>query len=296
MHFFIELFNNILSVFRTIQIKDFVDIIAITLLIFSLFRLVRETRAEQLLKGVVALLAVYFISSVFGLTMMTSLMRLLFEFSVLIIAIIFQPEIRKALERIGQSNFGHRYLSFFFSKNKTDEQIRNIKRSIINAADAAAVFSRSKTGALIVFEREVKLSDIADSGTVLNSEPSVALFGNIFYNKAPLHDGAAIIRDGKIYAAGCILPLTDNKKVDINLGTRHRAALGMSELSDAVILVVSEETGNISLAVNGRLQRDFDRESLIAQLDALLVDDTKIYVKNSSRFSLKKKEENNDEK
>ena len=294
MHVLTELFNNILAVFRTIQVKDFIDIIAITFIIFSLFKLVRETRAEQLLKGVVVLIAVYLISIIFKLTMMENLMRLLFEFSVLIIAIIFQPEIRKALERIGQNNIGRNFLSFIFYKGKSDDEIRAIKKAIISVADVATVFSSSKTGALIVFERDVKLSDIADSGTILNSEPSVALLGNIFFNKAPLHDGATIIRNGKIYAAGCILPLTDNKKVDINLGTRHRAALGMSEISDAVVVVVSEETGNISTVVNGKMKRDFDRESLIAFLENALVDDTKIYVKKSSRFSSKRKE-NEDE-
>ena len=294
MHVLTELFNNILAVLRTIQVKDFVDILAITFIIFSLFKLVRETRAEQLLKGVVVLIFVYIISVVFKLTMMENLMRLLFEFSVLIIAIIFQPEIRKALERIGQSNFGRNFLSFIFYKGKTDDEIKAIKKAIISVADVATVFSSSRTGALIVFERDVKLSDIADSGTILNSEPSVALLGNIFFNKAPLHDGATIIRDGKIYAAGCILPLTDNNKVDINLGTRHRAALGMSEVSDAVIVVVSEETGNISTAVNGKLKRDFNRETLVAFLENSLVDDTKVYVKKSSRFSSKRKE-NKDE-
>ncbi|MCH5303326.1 MAG: diadenylate cyclase CdaA [Ruminococcus sp.] len=295
MNILLEVFNNILAVFRTIQIKDVVDIIAITFIIFSLFKLVRETRAEQLLKGVVVLLAVYLVSSLFGLTMMTNLMRLLFEFSVLIIAIIFQPEIRKALERIGQSNLGKRYLSFIFNKNKTDKEVKAIKKSIINVADAATVFSSSKTGALIVFERDIKLSDIADTGTILDSVPSVALLGNIFFNKAPLHDGATIIRNGKIYAAGCILPLTDNKNVDINLGTRHRAALGMSEVSDAAIVIVSEETGNISVAVNGQLQRDFNRETLISHLENLLLDDTKVYVKNSSKFSSKRKENKDEE-
>ena len=290
MNFLLQLMNDILAVFRTIQFKDFVDIIAITFIIFSLFKLVRETRAEQLLKGVVVLLAVYLISTVFGLTMMSSLMRLLFEFSVLIIAIIFQPEIRKALERIGRTNLGKRYL-MFFKNSKSDEEVVAIRRSIVCVSDAATIFSSSKTGALIVFERNVKLSDIADTGTILNSDPSVALFGNIFFNKAPLHDGATIIRDGKIYASGCILPLTNNKGVDINLGTRHRAALGLSEVSDAAVLVVSEETGNISLAVNGILYRDFTRETLISKLEELLIDDnTKVYVKNSSKFSLKRRE------
>ena len=295
MNVLAELFNNVLAAFPTIQVKDIIDIIAVTFIIFSLFKLVRETRAEQLLKGVIVLLAVYLLSSVFGLTMMTNILRLLFEFSVLIVAIIFQPEIRKALERIGQSNFGHRYLSFIFNNKKTDEEIKAIRRSIVCVADVATVFSRSKTGALIVFERDVKLSDIADTGTILNSRPSVALLGNIFFNKAPLHDGATIIRDGLIYAAGCILPLTDNKRVDINLGTRHRAALGMSEVSDAVVIIVSEETGSISAAVNGKLHRDFDRETLIAFLENHLIDDTKIYVKHSSKFSAKRKENKDEE-
>ena len=140
-----------------------------------------------------------------------------------------------------------------------------------------------------MFENKVKLSDIAASGTVLNAQTSVALLGNIFFNKAPLHDGATIIRDGYIYASGCILPLTDNKDVDINLGTRHRAALGMSEVSDAVIVVVSEETGAISIAVNGKLQRFLDRETLVTRLEDWLLDGTKIYVKNTSKFSSKRK-------
>ncbi len=295
MNVLLALFNDVLSVFRTIQVKDVIDIIAISFIIFSLFKLVRETRAEQLLKGVLILLVVYILSTIFGLTMMTRLMRLFFEFSVLIIAIIFQPEIRKALEHIGQSSYVRRYFGFIFKVKKSDEDIRAIKRCIIHVADAATLFSSSRTGALIVFERSVKLSDIAASGTVLNSDPSVALLGNIFFNKAPLHDGATIIRNGKIFASGCILPLTDNKNVDINLGTRHRAALGMSEVSDAAVVVVSEETGAISIAVNGKLKREFNRETLIAELENLMVDDTKVYVKNSSKFSLKRKE-NNDEK
>ncbi len=290
MNVITQLFNDVMAVFRTIQFKDFVDIIAITFVIFSLFKLIRETRAEQLLKGVLMLLLIYFLASIFNLTMLSRLMRLLFEFSVLIIAIIFQPEIRKALERMGQSNFGRKYFSFILKKGKTDEEVKAIRNSIVDVSDACVLFSSSRTGALIVFEREVKLSDIADTGTILNSEPSVALLGNIFFNKAPLHDGAAIIRDGKIYAAGCILPLTSNKNIDINLGTRHRASLGMSEVSDAVIVVVSEETGSISIAVNGVLYRDFTRETLVDKLEDLLIDDTKVYVKSTSKFSLKRKE------
>lgn len=291
----VQWFNDVLSVFKTIQIKDIIDILAITLIIFGIFRLVRETRAVQLLKGVAILLVLYITSLAFNLTMMTSLMRLFFEFSVILIAIIFQPEIRKALEKIGQNKISKKYLSFFFKNGKTDEDVKAIKKAIIDVADVATLFSSSKTGALIVFEREVMLSDIASTGTVLNSQPSVALLGNIFFNKAPLHDGATIIRNGLVYASGCILPLTENKNIDINLGTRHRAALGMSEVSDAIVVVVSEETGVISIAANGKLRRDYNRETLVAALEDYLVEDTKVYIKKSSKPSSKRKE-NDDEK
>lgn len=268
-----EIFNDILSIIKTIQIRDVVDIIAIALLIFGLFKLIRETRAVQLLKGVLLLFFVYFVSSLCGLTMLSSLLRTFFEASVIIIAIIFQPEIRKALEQMGRNNTYKKYLKFFSKHRKSDEWKKAVQKSIVDAADTSILFSRSKTGALLVFERETMLSDIAATGTIIDAETSVALFGNIFFNKAPLHDGASIIRDGKLYAAGCILPLTDNKNVDINLGTRHRAALGISEQSDAVVLIVSEETGIISLAINGVLLRDFTRDSLIDKLQEFLLED-----------------------
>ena len=212
-----DIFTNLWSIVKTIQFRDVVDILAIALLIFGCFKLIRETRAVQLLKGVLLLLAVYFLSS--------------------------------------------------------DEWRDAVKKSIVDAADTSVLFSRSRTGALLVFERETMLSDIASTGTIVDAMTSVALFGNIFFNKAPLHDGASIIRDGKLFAAGCILPLTSDKTVDINLGTRHRAALGISEQSDAVVLVVSEETGVISLAVGGVLLRDFSRETLIKKLNELLLDE-----------------------
>ena len=266
-----EFFENIGSILRTIQIRDVIDILAIALLIFGIFRLIRETRAIQLLKGILLLLIVYFIASTFNFVMLSSLLRLFFEASVVIIAIIFQPEIRKALEQMGRNKTWRRYLSIFTKPKKSDEWENSVKKAIVDAADTSVIFSRSRTGALIVFERETMLSDIAATGTVVNAETSVALFGNIFFNKAPLHDGASIIRDGKLHAAGCILPLTDNPNVDINLGTRHRAALGISELSDAVVLVVSEETAVVSLAIGGSLERNFNREKLIKRLNELLL-------------------------
>lgn len=268
-----EIFQNLLSILKTIQFRDVVDILAIALIIFGLFRLVRETRAVQLLKGVLLLFAIYFLSSLFGLVMLSSLLRAFFEASVVIIAIIFQPEIRKALEQMGRNNTWKKYIAIFSRVGKDDEWEQRVRKSIEDAADTSVLFSRSKTGALIVFERETMLSDIAATGTVIDASTSVALFGNIFFNKAPLHDGASIIRDGKLYAAGCILPLTGNKEVDINLGTRHRAALGISEQSDAVVLVVSEETGVISLAVNGELTRDYTRDSLVRKLNEQLLNE-----------------------
>lgn len=281
-----EIINNIFSIFRTIQIRDIVDILAIAILIFGLFKLIRETRAVQLLKGILLLLVVYFISSLFGLTMLSSLLQTFFEASVIIIVIIFQPELRKLLEQMGRNNTYKKYIKIFSKHRKSDEWKKAVKKSIVDAADTSLLFSRSRTGALLVFEREIMLSDIASTGTVIDAETSVALFGNIFFNKAPLHDGASIIRDGKLYAAGCILPLTDNKNVDINLGTRHRAALGISEQSDAVVLVVSEETGIISLAINGVLLRDFTRDSLIDKLEEFLLED---YLDDDEKKKDKKK-------
>lgn len=268
-----EIFNSILSVIKTIQLRDIVDILAIALLIFGLFKLIQETRAVQLLKGVIMLLIVYFLSSLFGLVMLSSLLRTFFEAAVVVIAIIFQPEIRKALEQMGRNNTYKKYIKIFTKHHKGDEWKKAVEKSIVDAADTAVLFSRSKTGALLVFERETMLSDIAATGTIIDAETSVALFGNIFFNKAPLHDGASIIRDGKLFAAGCILPLTSNLNVDINLGTRHRAGLGISEQSDAVVLIVSEETGVISLAVNGILLREFTREELIKKLEQFLIYD-----------------------
>ena len=268
-----DFFDNLWSIIKTIQFRDVIDILAISLIVFGLFKLIRETRAVQLLKGLLLLLVVYILSSVFNLVMLSTLLRAFFEASVVIIVVIFQPEIRKALEQVGRTKKWRKYIKIFSKYGKSDEWEKSVRKSIIDAADTSILFSRSRTGALLVFERETMLSDIASTGTVIDAETSVALFGNIFFNKAPLHDGASIIRDGKLFAAGCILPLTGNKNVDINLGTRHRAALGISEQSDAVVLVVSEESGVISLAVEGQLERDFTRDKLIKKLNELLLDE-----------------------
>lgn len=289
--------DNFVSVIKTFQIMDFIDILCITFVIFGIFKLVRDTRAEQLLKGILVLVMVYYLSYTFNLTMFTALLKNLFEFGVIIVFIIFQPEIRKALEQIGRSKISNRF-KFGVSQSKSDDELIAAQRKAIEAvASAATFFHTSKTGALIVFECSTKLGDIIDTGTIIDAEPSVSIIGNLFFNKAPLHDGAVIIRQGKIYAAGCILPLTKNKNIDSELGTRHRAALGMSEESDAAIVIVSEETGSISFAYKGRISRDLTREALVEKLHqhVLPVDKTDL-VELIPIFSAKKKEKKHEDK
>lgn len=289
-----EWFRNIISLFSTFKIADLVDIIIIAILIYGILKLVRDTRAEQLLKGIFLVLLFYGLASIFSLTMVTSILKVFLDFSVIIIFIIFQPEIRKALEQLGRSKFTKSYLKIFQGGLMSNEERDDEIKAISDVADCAVVFSHTRTGALFVFERETKLTDIAKTGTILNCDTSTSVFGNLFFNKAPLHDGACIIRGGKILAAGCILPLNSKEDGRRDVGTRHRAAIGMSEVSDAIVVVVSEESGKISVAVNGVLTRDFDRETLVTTLEEYLlpVEATKAEV---SAIFKKRKEKKSDE-
>lgn len=289
-----EWFNSIISLFSTFRVTDLIDIIIIAVFIYGIFKLVRETRAEQLLKGIFFVLIFYGAAVLLGLTMVTSILKVVLEFSVVIVVIIFQPEIRKALEQLGRSKFTSNYFFRLFQGGLiTNEDKNRVTKAITDVADSAILFSHTRTGALIVFERETKLTDIASTGTVLNCDTSTAIFGNLFFNKAPLHDGACIIREGKIFAGGCILPLNSKEVTNRDIGTRHRAAIGMSEVSDAVVVVVSEETGQISMAVNGVLTRDYDRDALILRLEEMLIPpDTENESKTKRR---KKRRENTDE-
>ena len=241
------------------------------------------------------MIILYGIAIICEFTMLTAMLNKFFEFAVLVLFILFQPELRKMLEQLGRSNYTYRRLRSVFADQSSEEQISKQKRNIAIFVDSIVKLSAKKTGALIVFERRSRLGDIATTGTIINAIPSEMLIGNIFYNKAPLHDGAMIVREGQIYAAGCILPLTKNEGVDDNLGTRHRAALGMSEESDAVVLVVSEETGSISIALNGMLERDYTREKLLNDLIGLLIDEKsdssdKFSFLNSTKKEKKKSE------
>lgn len=290
-----ELIQNFLAIMRTFRFKDAVDIIAIAVIIYSLIKLVKETRAIQLIKGILMLLLLYGVAFVFRLTMLTSLLNTFFEFAVLVLFILFQPEIRKVLEQLGRSNITYKRIKGVFTDTTNEEEILRKKKSIAIFVDAVMQLHSQKTGALIVFERRTLLGDIAYTGTILNAKPSTMLIGNVFYNKAPLHDGAMLVRDGMIYAAGCILPLSKNEGIDDNLGTRHRAALGVSEESDCVVVVVSEETGSVSVAINGELTRDYTRESLTNKLNDLLVAESKDYSDKFSFLTSNRKEKKENE-
>ena len=270
MDFITGLWDTFVALIHTFSLSDALDVLLVSFIIYNGIKLIRKTRAEQLVKGIIILMGVYAASVVIHLNMMRTLLDYFFNFTIIALLVIFQPEIRRALEQIGRSKLGGKY--WFQISSEEAEKALQKKRKCLNAVvEASGKFQKSKTGALMVFEMQTKLGDIIDTGTIVNAEPSVPLIGNIFWNKAPLHDGAMVIRDGVIYAAGCILPLTKSDTVSVDLGTRHRAAIGMSENSDAVVVVVSEETGQISIAVNGVLTRNYTRETLQSALEALLL-------------------------
>lgn len=258
------------SIAMNFQFKDAVDIIIVAFLIYGVVKLVRETRAGQLVKGLFLLVILFIISSYFNLVMVSRVLAYFFQFAFVAILIVFQPEIRKALEQVGRNNVGQSIAAVVTGRDRSYDRAQ-IRKAINAVVDGVGILQQLKMGALIVFERKTKLGDIIETGTQINCEPSGQIVGNIFFNKASLHDGAMIIRDGMIHAAGCILPLTKNTSVSAELGTRHRAALGVSEESDAVVVVVSEETGQISVAVNGVLARRFTRDTLRDVLEGYLI-------------------------
>lgn len=258
------------SIAMNFQFKDAVDIIIVAFLIYGVVKLVRETRAGQLVKGLFLLVILFIISSYFNLVMVSRVLAYFFQFAFVAILIVFQPEIRKALEQVGRNNVGQSIAAVVTGRDRSNDRAQ-IRKAINAVVDGVGILQQLKMGALIVFERKTKLGDIIETGTQINCEPSGQIVGNIFFNKAPLHDGAMIIRDGMIHAAGCILPLTKNTSVSAELGTRHRAALGVSEESDAVVVVVSEETEQISVAVNGVLARRFTRDTLRDVLEGYLI-------------------------
>lgn len=257
--------NQFVYTLSNLRIFDIIDILIIAFIIYKAVGFLRETRAGQLVKGIVLLLALYAFAIVFKLAVLRWLLSAVFGSAIVAIAIIFQPELRRLLERVGQTRISN--LQAGGDKNE----------DVINAIDmickSAGQFQKNKTGALIVFERKTQLGEIINTGTIVDAQVSESLVGNIFYPKSPLHDGAVIVRDGRIYAASCILPLTQSTSFSSQLGTRHRAAIGMTENSDAIVLVVSEETGTISVTFNGQITRNHTVESAFEVIKEKLVFD-----------------------
>ena len=257
--------NQILYAVASMRIPfDIIDILIMAYIIYKAIGFMRDTRAGQLAKGLVLLVLLYFIANWWKLATLKWVLSRFVDYIIIAIAIIFQPELRRILERVGHTKLMNTQSSSYDSEP--------IEDCIDKVSRAAGLMQESKTGALVVFERSTQLGEIIDTGTVINATPSVQMVNNIFFPKSPLHDVALIVRDGRLYAAGCILPLTQREDLSTQLGTRHRAAIGMTENSDAVVLVVSEETGTISVVVNGQITRGYNAISARAELRKLLLD------------------------
>jgi len=253
------------SFFQVLKLTDIIDIFLIALIVYQLLKILKETRAMQLVKGIFILFLILQISSWAHLTTLNYLLRNAMQVGMFAIVVIFQPELRNLLEKMGRSNVG-KLIDVATGKTTGDDD----DYAVSEIVTASANMSSTKTGALIVIERETKLGDVIKTGTLLDAEVSSALLENIFFPKTPLHDGAVIIRGDRIHTAGCFLPLTSNTNLSRDLGTRHRAALGISEASDAIVVIVSEETGKISIAINGSLTRNLTEASLKTALGKAL--------------------------
>ena len=239
-----ELVNNLLT---GIGITDVIDILIVAFVVYKVLGFIRESRAGQLVKGLLILLAAFFISDLFQLYTLNWILKGTMTVGIIALIVVFQPELRRGLEYMGRSKL-IRPVFGKVNKNKA-------KAISVEVAKAIENMSTSRTGALIVVERQTALTDISETGTLLDANITSGLIETIFYEGSPLHDGALIIRGDKLYSAGCVLPLTESKSISKALGTRHRAGIGITESSDALVFIVSEETGIVSMAEDGKLDR-----------------------------------------
>lgn len=246
--------EDITGILMSIGITDIIDIVIVAYLVYKVLGFIRETRAQQLVRGIVVVFVAFLISQLLSLNLLNWLLKSLITVGLIAIVVLFQPELRRGLEQIGRRGI----LSDQFRDVSKDDAYATV-RCIVEACEE---FSASRTGALMAIERQTMLNDILETGVVVNADLSVRLLGNLFYEGSPLHDGAVIIRGTKAYAASCVLPLTSRTNIGGNLGTRHRAGVGLSEVSDAFVIIVSEETGAISVAQNGDLKRFLDGKTL----------------------------------
>lgn len=257
-----EVFSDAIRRITTMGVADVIDILIVAYLINKAIWFVRRTNSYNLAKGLILILVVLGVSEFTHLTMINFVLRKAVELGLIALLILFQPELRRILERMGSSVSTNR---------KAESPV--IQTAIAQTVLACSDMSESRTGALLIFERNVKLGGIMSTGTIINADVTAELIKNLFYNKAPLHDGAVIIRSGRVAAAGCVLPLTQSKNLSKDLGMRHRAGIGLSEQSDAVVVIVSEETGAISVAIEGMLKRHLTAQMLDKLLHSELVSD-----------------------
>ena len=248
-----NVFSHSFNYISTMGISDLLDILIVAWLIFKLSQLIRRTKLGNFAIGIGFFLLVMLLSDLFNLTMINFILRKTVEVGLIALVVLFQPELRRLIERVG---------STFRSSSDRSLNATEMEKAITQTVSACGDMSVSRTGALIVFERKVRLNDIIATGTEIDSAVSDELLKNMFFNKAPLHDGAVIIRGGRIAAAGCVLPLTDSQNLAKDLGMRHRAGIGMSEQSDALVIIVSEETGAVSCAIDGALKRHLKSPAL----------------------------------
>lgn len=276
----------------SMKISDIIDILIVTYLIYQAIVLIRKTKSKNVAKAVLLFVVVLWISDLMNLTMINFVLRKTMELGLIAVLILFQPELRRLMEKIGSRlSAGNRKIS------ESDLESA-VQQTVMACSDMAA----SRTGGLIIFERETKLTDIIATGTVIDAQVNAELLKNLFYDKAPLHDGAVIIKDGRIAAAGCVLPLTKSTNLSKDLGMRHRAGIGLSEESDAVVLIVSEETGAVSCAIDGMLKRHLSSISVDKILRTELIGDIKtenednsLYLRLRRFFTGQKQEEGNNE-
>ena len=259
------LLTNINSLIKTIGILDVIDILVVAYFLFRIYLMLKNTRAAVLVKGLLTLGAIMFISRWLNLHVISWVLEKSMTVLIVALPIVFQPELRRLLEQIGKGNLSRMLIP------DTDPDV--VESMIVATVSACADMSRTKTGALIVFERKERLGEIIATGTRVDAAPSAELIKNIFFKNSPLHDGAMIVRAGRVCAAGCVLPLSGNQGLSRDLGTRHRAAVGMSETADSVLVVVSEETGAISVAIGGMLKRHLSPEILQKMLESELLGD-----------------------
>lgn len=287
MNTIIDFFRDVVSMLPTIKFMDIVDILLVAVLLYGAFQMIRSTGAARIAKGIGVILLLYMLTQVFNMYLMNYLLDAVLEIGIIALIVMFQPELRRLLEKLGGRSM-RELLNF-------KEEERDMERVISQTVQACEVLSKERTGVLIVMERKDTLVEYQKSGTEIDARVSSELLRNLFFTNAALHDGAVLIRSERVAAAGCVLPLTQNRNISSDLGTRHRAAIGISEVTDAVVVVVSEETGTISVAMDGMLKRHLAPQTLKKLLQKELVSEAEDASRRGLRHMWNKWKDKNDD-